>query len=78
MSQTVNAPAARVVIRTVLITTDFSELANRALPSAAALLPNGGRIHLLNVQHPRCLPSGWLWTSAIRPRPLRWWRRAPI
>lgn len=58
MSQPVNAPAARVVIRTVLITTDFSELANRALPYAAALLPNGGRIHLINVQHPRCLPSG--------------------
>lgn len=58
MSHPAHAPAANIVIRTVLITTDFSELANRALPYAAALLPNGGRIHLINVQHPRCLPSG--------------------
>jgi len=58
MSQPASTPAANVVIRTVLITTDFSELANRALPYAAALLPNGGRIHLINVQHPRGLPSG--------------------
>jgi nucleotide-binding universal stress UspA family protein len=58
MSHPANTPAANVVFRTVLITTDFSELANRALPYAAALLPNGGRIHLINVQHPRCLPSG--------------------
>lgn len=64
------------VIRSVLVTTDFSPLANQAIPYACALLPRGGRLLLLNVQHPRALPGGEFqngpWTTADRARHEQW------
>jgi nucleotide-binding universal stress UspA family protein len=43
------APAAIPVIRRVLVSTDFSALANRAIPHAYSLLPNGGELILAHV-----------------------------
>ncbi len=39
-------------IRRVLVTTDLSELGNRAIPHACSLLPSGGTLHLLHVVAP--------------------------
>jgi nucleotide-binding universal stress UspA family protein len=39
-------------IREVLVATDLSELGNRAIPHALALLPNGGVLHLAHVWTP--------------------------
>lgn len=39
-------------IRRVLVTTDLSELGNRAIPHACSLLHNGGTLHLLHVASP--------------------------
>jgi nucleotide-binding universal stress UspA family protein len=39
-------------IQDVLVPTDFSPLANRAIPYAYALLPPGGRVHLVHVVEP--------------------------
>jgi nucleotide-binding universal stress UspA family protein len=36
-------------VRTVLVTTDFSETADRAIAYACALAPSGGTVHLLHV-----------------------------
>jgi nucleotide-binding universal stress UspA family protein len=36
-------------VRTVLVTTDFSEVADRAIAYACALVPPGGTVHLLHV-----------------------------
>ena len=36
-------------IRTVLVSTDFSELANRAIPYAYATVADGGTVHLVHV-----------------------------
>lgn len=42
-------------LQTVLMTTDFSPLANRALYFAARLVPTGGTVVVLAIQHPRAL-----------------------
>jgi len=43
-------------LRSVLVATDFSEAANRAIPYAFSLLPNGGTVHLVTVgEDPRQL-----------------------
>jgi nucleotide-binding universal stress UspA family protein len=44
-------------IRTVLATTDFSELGDRALTYACALTPQGGTMHLLHVAPPQSTPE---------------------
>jgi nucleotide-binding universal stress UspA family protein len=43
----------------VLVTTDFSELASRAIPFAYAICASGGTVHLLHVVEP-----------VVRPNPL--------
>lgn len=45
-------------VRRVLVTTDFSALANHAIPHAYTLLRGGGTVHLLHVMHPQELPGG--------------------
>jgi nucleotide-binding universal stress UspA family protein len=40
-------------VRTVLVTTDFSELGDRAIAYACALTPSGGTVHLLHVTPPQ-------------------------
>jgi nucleotide-binding universal stress UspA family protein len=37
------------LVRRVLVTTDFSEIGNRAIPHACSALPNGGTVSLLHV-----------------------------
>jgi nucleotide-binding universal stress UspA family protein len=44
-------------VRTVLVTTDFSELADRAIAYACALAPPGGTVHLLHVTPPPVLST---------------------
>lgn len=51
------APIAPPVER-VLVTTDLSVLANRAIPHAYSLLRGGGIVHLVHVMHPDQLPDG--------------------
>jgi nucleotide-binding universal stress UspA family protein len=45
-------------VERVLVTTDFSVMANRAIPHAYSLLRGGGTIHLVHVMHPHQLPNG--------------------
>ncbi len=45
-------------VQRVLVTTDFSDLANQAVPHACSLLPAGGTVHLVHVVHPLELPGG--------------------
>jgi nucleotide-binding universal stress UspA family protein len=45
-------------VERVLVTTDFSALANRAIPHAYSLLRGGGIVHLVHVMHPNELPNG--------------------
>jgi len=45
-------------VRRVLVTTDFSDLANHAIPHAYTLVRGGGTVHLLHVTHPHELPGG--------------------
>ncbi|MBE0541820.1 MAG: universal stress protein [Verrucomicrobia bacterium] len=45
-------------VRRVLVTTDFSDLANHAIPHAHSLLRGGGTVHLVHVMHPQALPGG--------------------
>jgi nucleotide-binding universal stress UspA family protein len=45
-------------LRRVLVTTDFSDLANLAIPHAYSLLRGGGTVHLVHVTHPDELPGG--------------------
>jgi nucleotide-binding universal stress UspA family protein len=44
-------------VRTVLVTTDFSELGDRAVAYACALAPPGGTVHLLHVTPPQMAPE---------------------
>ena len=46
------------VVERVLVATDFSVLANRAIPHAYSLLRAGGVVHLVHVMHPNELPKG--------------------
>jgi nucleotide-binding universal stress UspA family protein len=50
-------------VRTVLVTTDFSELGDRAVAYACALTPPGGTVHLLHVSPPELTPDQ---VSALR------------
>ncbi len=54
-------------LQTVLMTTDFSPLANRALSFAARLVRAGGNVVVLAIQHPRALSEteyeNGLWTE---------------
>lgn len=45
-------------IKKVLVTTDFSDLANQSIPHAYSLLGGGGQVQLLHVMDPRELPNG--------------------
>ncbi|MBL9168816.1 MAG: universal stress protein [Verrucomicrobiales bacterium] len=45
-------------VRRVLVTTDFSELANHAIPHAYSLVRGGGTVYLVHVAHPQQLPGG--------------------
>jgi nucleotide-binding universal stress UspA family protein len=54
-------------VRKVLVTTDFSELANQAIPHAYSLLGNGGRVQLVHVIHPYELPEGEYLLKALDP-----------
>lgn len=40
-------------VRSVLVATDFSETANRAVPHAFSLLPKGGTVYLVHVGEPK-------------------------
>ena len=55
--RTKSVPIAPAVER-VLVSTDFSVLANRAIPHAYSLLRGGGIVHLVHVMHPQALPNG--------------------
>jgi nucleotide-binding universal stress UspA family protein len=44
-------------VRTVLVTTDFPELGDRAIAYACALTPPGGTVHLLHVTPPEVKPE---------------------
>jgi nucleotide-binding universal stress UspA family protein len=44
-------------VRTVLVTTDFSELGDRAIAYACALAPPGGTVHLLHVTSAQSTPE---------------------
>lgn len=45
-------------VRRVLVTTDFSDLANHAIPHAYSLVRGGGTVQLAHVIHPQTQPSG--------------------
>ena len=45
-------------MRKVMATTDFSLLANQAVPYAYSLLRGGGTLHLVHVTHPHEMPGG--------------------
>jgi nucleotide-binding universal stress UspA family protein len=45
-------------LRRVMVATDFSVLANRAIPHAYSLLRGGGTLHLVYVAHPHEIPGG--------------------
>lgn len=46
-------------LRRVMVVTDFSDLANRAIPHAYSLLRGGGgTLHLVHVAHPHEIPGG--------------------
>jgi nucleotide-binding universal stress UspA family protein len=45
-------------VRKVLVATDFSTLANRAIPHACSLLGAGGTVRLVHVMHPHEMPHG--------------------
>ncbi len=53
-------PATALIpeIRRVLAPTDFSELGNRSIPLACAVLPRAGRVCLLHVAEPGRRPAG--------------------
>ncbi|WP_224369100.1 universal stress protein [Hyalangium versicolor] len=44
-------------VRTVLVTTDFSELGDRAVAYACSMTPPGGTVHLLHVTPPQTSPE---------------------
>lgn len=46
------APEGPVELQTLLVPVDFSALSNRALRQAMAMVPAGGRVHLLHVLDP--------------------------
>jgi nucleotide-binding universal stress UspA family protein len=50
--------AVAPAVQKVLVATDFSDLANQAIPHAYSLLGGGGRIHLIHVIHPYELSDG--------------------
>jgi len=52
-------------VRRVLVTTDFSELGNRAIPHAYSVLPGGGTVRLLHVRSPTDSPAPAM--GKIRP-----------
>lgn len=56
------------MIKRVLVTTDFSELANRAIPHAYSLLRGGGTVQLVHVMHPHELPDGEYLQGPINQR----------
>ena len=56
-AKTRNVGIARPVQR-VLVTTDFSAIANHAIPYAYAQVCHGGTVHLVHVIHPHELPRG--------------------
>jgi nucleotide-binding universal stress UspA family protein len=45
-------------LRRVMVVTDFSDLANRAIPHAYSLLRGGGTLHLVHVTYPNEMPGG--------------------
>lgn len=54
-------------VRKVLVTTDFSDLANQAIPHAYSLLGGGGRVRLIHVIHPYELPDGEYLLGSLDP-----------
>lgn len=60
-------PIAPAVER-VLVATDFSAPANRAIPHAYSLLRSGGVVHLVHVMHPHALPNGEYLQGAMDQR----------
>ena len=44
-------------IRKVLVTTDFSDLGNHAIPTAYAMVKDGGTVYLLHIEEPFHVPS---------------------
>jgi len=55
-------------IRKVLVSTDFSDLANQSIPHAYSLLGGGGEIRLIHVMHPHELPNGEYLRGPMNPR----------
>ncbi len=64
-----HGPAPMVVptLSRVLVTTDFSEVGNRAVAAACALLPNGGTLRLLHVLSPKQSPLAGFLSLGRRP-----------
>ncbi len=57
-SQEPKAPGIAPPLRKVMVSTDFSALANHAIPHAYSLLRGGGTLHLVHVTHPYEMPGG--------------------
>jgi nucleotide-binding universal stress UspA family protein len=51
-------PGIAPPLRKVMVSTDFSVLANHAIPHAYSLLRGGGTLHLVHVTHPYEMPGG--------------------
>jgi nucleotide-binding universal stress UspA family protein len=54
-------------LRKVVVCTDFSVLANHAIPHAYSLLRDGGTLHLVHVTHPHEIPGGEFLKGPVNP-----------
>jgi nucleotide-binding universal stress UspA family protein len=54
-------------LRKVMVSTDFSVLANHAIPHAYSLLRGGGTLHLVHVTHPHEMPGGEFLKGPVNP-----------
>jgi nucleotide-binding universal stress UspA family protein len=55
-------------LRKVMVSTDFSALANHAIPHACSLLRGGGTLHLVHVTHPHEMPGGEFLKGPANPK----------
>jgi nucleotide-binding universal stress UspA family protein len=55
-------------LRKVMVSTDFSVLANHAIPHAYSLLRGGGTLHLVHVTHPYEMPGGEFLKGPANPK----------
>lgn len=57
--------AARMPLGRVLVTTDFSDLGDRAIEAVLAMVGPGAAVRLLHVVHPRALGAGQYETGVL-------------